>query len=119
MALTPRERAVADIVENAAREAFPQLQAAGLNVEQTIAALRKLLPKVCAAAEEALGCLSPTGCGRNDQARHESEQGHLPNVSYRRETMCLRGLLLEALSLCVAVLSIGAGTGALPGPDAR
>ena len=54
MALTPRERAVADIVENAAREAFPQLQAAGLNVEQTIAALRKLLPKVCAAAEEAL-----------------------------------------------------------------
>ena len=72
-----------------------------------------------AAAEEALGCLSPTGCGRNDQARHESEQGHLPNVSYRRETMCLRGLLLEALSLCVAVLSIGAGTGALPGPDAR
>jgi hypothetical protein len=40
-----------------------------------------------AAAEEAFGCLSPTGCGRNDQAKHESEQGL--NVSYRREAMCL------------------------------
>jgi hypothetical protein len=54
MALTPRERAVADIVENAAREAFPQLLAAGLSAKQTIEALRKLLPKVRAAAEEAL-----------------------------------------------------------------